>query len=449
MRILYLLLALCLGAATPAAQVVSAADHGVVAGPGIDNGPAIERAAQAACDAGTPTPADGSIPTRLPVVRFGPGIYEYVNVAVPCDVEFQGVGGGVAVSVPGSAIPLIVEASSLGRPETRLRVKTGWAAEYAAGNAPASRFQLVPEPHTRRQVSNVNWRIADRTYHALSFRDLVLDGNETEAVAAFAPMPADWKEQNLRNGAAHSGVVAGNEGGTNLCTDQPRVVYVVPTTGYQFVRQATEPGARVSLHGVVVTGYTATGILGSACSRWHLDHVRLGRAAYNHAAYNADGGVTLDHLTSPLNGWGGWKNTTIVPLGWTDIVTAFGLDATAIRVAAGTPSPLREAWEGPDFINSRGVGATFRGLVFDAPLGVSGMPRVFTYADTTAGGSWPVLVRPLPAAYESPVPVPAPAPAPPPAPRRYVIETFTSSRCRDTVTGRIARMSYCTPDENR
>ena len=401
--------------------VVYARDYGVVADPAVDNGPAIVRAIAAACAIGPAAPADGSAPLSLPVVQFDPGTFGYVSIGIPCDVWLRGVGGAQIVAVPGSRIPRVVEAQSLGLPETRLRVLDRWAADRLAGRVGSSRIQLRPEPATYRQVENVNWRNPTRSYHAFVVTDMVLDGNEEANAPPYAAATSHEREEDLRNGSAWSGIVAGNEGGVNLCKDRAYVAFRIPSVNYVQVKLPRLQGARVYVEGAVVTGYGAVAMQGGACAEWSIVASRIGRSAYNHDLYGADGGVpnprigmANDTTGSPVNGFGGWHTVTLVGKSWTAVVTKFGLDAVALRYEPGDWSPLRAQWEGPDMFSNYGLGGTVRGLALDAPLGEGPMPSLLTYADTTAGGSWPILFRTLPADYAPPRPLYVEGGTPPP-----------------------------------
>ena len=434
-------LAFAIASAQPAAVRVDATAYGVTADSTVDNGPAITAAIAALCDS-----KSYAVPGE---VLLPPGVIGYTAVSAdPCNVTLVGHGGASLVAVAGSEIPRAVPSRSLGLPETRLRVLDTWAGDYAAGRAQPSRIALwprfgpdgvTPMTYTNPVPGRTQWwpqHPVSEAGHAYAFglRDVVLDGNEARAVAAFSPMPRDWQETNLRNGAAHAGITTGGIGGLLLCYTAPEIIYQIPQTGYTVFSTPHTPAAVVTLSGVVVAGYTAVGVLGDRCVRWDVTATRLGRSAYNHAAYNADGGLAYPTVQGPLNGWGGWRDVTVTADSWTSIVTAFGLHATALRVEPGTPNPFGRA--GPEVINPRGIDVRIDGLAFEPSAAGAG---------TLALANGPVTLDHLPAGYTPSRPLwtgTGPVDAPPVIRHWYRLDS--RGVCRDE-RGRFARRVLCPP----
>jgi hypothetical protein len=468
-RLFALLLVLAVAAllAAPAlAQTVQATAYGVVADPAVDNSAAVERAAAAAI----------ALPGDEPAVVLPCGVVGYTALDLPAaNLTLAGCGGTLTRMEPdaggGPPFPRV-----LADCRTTLRVVDSWAPAYLAGLARPSRIQ--PRPPNRRTVyfGVGDWNTGRRGYemahdeagnvalgrHSFRLQDLCLDGNEASAVAAWRTASPAWLEENLRNGAAHTGLAAGAEGGTYWCLDPPRVVDFGPWT---YVAPGLQPGLTAEVSGVTVTGYTAVGLLGGGnCTRGLLTNSRVERSAYNHAAYNFEGGGENPDLDlGPYEAWGGYDAVTFAGTSWTEIVTSNYLVGRGLRVEAA-PSANPFGRDPAELFNPRNGTPVVYGLALDAPFGAAGMPRHL------ANG--PVDVRPLPAGYAPPprrpsyVAAPGPAPPAPSAPPPPVVtpppvepppsgpvityerETRTTVYCRKVIDGRRSTLvagSFCAP----
>lgn len=348
-------------------QTVLASDFGVVVDARANNGPDLQRAVMAAVWRREPGRwAVVRLPCHAPFATSGEAIGYEGEVFLDADsVALEGCGGARVVSAEGPdgvAYAPVREVAEGGAQESRLRVRGGAVLRaYRARdrNPPATRLTVLPGP------AGADVRQPRRRRHALVLRDLVLDGNDGGGAPgetsldgmrrAMAEAP-QWAEDWARNAPGHTGLNASNQGGVNLCRDDPRT-HTLPDGRRVWIGDPHEPGARITLERVSITGYVSTGILGGSCSQWALHEVRLGRTAYNHSAYHADG--------SPAT-WGGWGDVTVEGYGWTHLVTSFGLTIERLVYERPAWSPLDR--NGPELIELRGRDVTVRGGTFYTAL---------------------------------------------------------------------------------
>ena len=360
-RLLLLALLTTLFAVPALAQTVHAADFGVVADAQVNNGPDLQRAVMAAVWRREPGRwAVVRLPCHAPFATSGEAIGYEGEIGLDADsVALEGCGGARVVSAVGPdgvAYAPVREVAEGGARESRLRVRDGavWRAYQArAQNPQATRITVLPGP------VGSNAQQPRRRQHALALRDLVLDGNDSGGTPgttsldgmrrAMAEAP-QWAEDWARNAPGHTGLNASDQGGVALCLDDART-HTLPDGRRIWIGSARTPGLHITLERVSITGYVSTGLLGGSCSRWDLREVRLGRTAYNHSAYHADGL---------------WRDVTVEGYGWTHLVTSFGLTVERLVYERPEWSPLDR--NGPELIELRGRDVTVRGGVFYTAL---------------------------------------------------------------------------------
>lgn len=336
-----------LGLAAPAtAQTVDATAYGVVPDPTVDNGPALERAARAA--------VAGREPGRWAVLQLPCGTIGYEGRVTinPDSLEIRGCGGARvtrAVGPDGVVYFPVRDVAERGLPETRLRVRdTALQRTFEAAQR-----GLNPPPTSLTVAAAPGGVAPTRRQHRLVLRDLVLDGNDAaqmDAIRHAMTAAPQWTEDWLRNAPGFTGLSASNQNNVDLCADAT-VSYRDAAGRVIYNQMGRQPGLRVVLDGVSITGYAATGILGGTCTRWTLTEVRLGNTAYNHSAYATDGV---------------WRDVTLTGYAWTHVVTQYDLDVERLVVEQPARSPLGR--DGPEVFDVRSGALAVRGLTMYTAL---------------------------------------------------------------------------------